>query len=65
MRHNSSTNFVGNVMVPLLSISALDDPVCTTGAIPWDECRTVKGNCWMGMLLSLCSLGFTREGLGR
>ncbi|CAL5330949.1 unnamed protein product [Camellia sinensis] len=49
-RHNSSTNFVGNVMVPLLSISALDDPVCTTEAIPWDECRTVKGNCWMGML---------------
>ncbi|CAL5444100.1 unnamed protein product [Camellia sinensis] len=26
-------------MVPLLCISALDDPVCTREAIPWDECR--------------------------
>lgn len=41
-RHNSSTNFVGNVMVPLLCISALDDPVCTREAIPWDECRANK-----------------------
>ncbi|THG00930.1 hypothetical protein TEA_001333 [Camellia sinensis var. sinensis] len=41
-RHNSSTNFVGNVMVPLLCISTLDDPVCTREAIPWDECRANK-----------------------
>lgn len=38
-RHASSTNFVRNVSVPLLCISALDDPVCTREAIPWDECR--------------------------
>ncbi|KAL5715702.1 hypothetical protein ACHQM5_017489 [Ranunculus cassubicifolius] len=28
--------------VPLLCISALDDPVCTREAIPWDECRANK-----------------------
>ncbi|CAN1305688.1 Embryogenesis-associated protein EMB8 [Linum perenne] len=38
-RRSSSVNFVGNVAVPLLCISALDDPVCTREAIPWDECR--------------------------
>lgn len=38
-RHSSSSSFVGNVMVPLLCISSLDDPVCTREAIPWDECR--------------------------
>ncbi|XP_074273302.1 embryogenesis-associated protein EMB8-like [Silene latifolia] len=38
-RHSSSTPYVVNVAVPLLCISALDDPVCTTEAIPWDECR--------------------------
>ncbi|KAL5854426.1 hypothetical protein ACOSQ4_004228 [Xanthoceras sorbifolium] len=38
-RHSSSTSFVRNVSVPLLCISALDDPVCTREAIPWDECR--------------------------
>ncbi|KAG6510543.1 hypothetical protein ZIOFF_028568 [Zingiber officinale] len=38
----SSVNFIGNVAVPLLCISALDDPVCTTEAIPWDECRANK-----------------------
>ncbi|KAG5525811.1 hypothetical protein RHGRI_032184 [Rhododendron griersonianum] len=38
-RHSSSSTFVGNVMVPLLCISSLDDPVCTREAIPWDECR--------------------------
>ncbi|KAJ8749323.1 hypothetical protein K2173_018806 [Erythroxylum novogranatense] len=38
-RHSSSANFVGNVSVPLLCISSLDDPVCTREAIPWDECR--------------------------
>ncbi|XP_059648224.1 embryogenesis-associated protein EMB8-like isoform X1 [Cornus florida] len=41
-RHCSSAGFVGNVMVPLLCISALDDPVCTMEAIPWDECRLNK-----------------------
>lgn len=38
-RHCSSAAYVGNVSVPLLCISALDDPVCTREAIPWDECR--------------------------
>ncbi|CAN8253538.1 unnamed protein product [Cochlearia groenlandica] len=41
-RRSSSTQFVGNVAVPLLCISALDDPVCTMEAIPWDECRGNK-----------------------
>ncbi|XP_019171659.1 PREDICTED: embryogenesis-associated protein EMB8-like [Ipomoea nil] len=41
-RRCSSTNYVGNVMIPLLCISALDDPVCTREAIPWDECRANK-----------------------
>lgn len=40
-RRCSSASYVGNVMVPLLCISALDDPVCTREAIPWDECRSV------------------------
>ncbi|XP_042421172.1 phospholipase ABHD3-like isoform X1 [Zingiber officinale] len=35
----SSVNFIGKVAVPLLCISALDDPLCTREAIPWDECR--------------------------
>ncbi|KAK3028252.1 hypothetical protein RJ639_037586 [Escallonia herrerae] len=38
-RRCSSAGFVKNVMVPLLCISAMDDPVCTREAIPWDECR--------------------------
>lgn len=38
-RRCSSASYVGNVSVPLLCISALDDPVCTREAIPWDECR--------------------------
>ncbi|TVU19489.1 hypothetical protein EJB05_35640, partial [Eragrostis curvula] len=38
----SSANYVGNVSVPLLCISALDDPLCTREAIPWDECRVNK-----------------------
>ncbi|KAB5574452.1 hypothetical protein DKX38_001646 [Salix brachista] len=38
-RRSSCVNFVGNVSVPLLCISAMDDPVCTKEAIPWDECR--------------------------
>ncbi|KAL6962042.1 hypothetical protein U1Q18_036998 [Sarracenia purpurea var. burkii] len=41
-RRCSSSSFVGNVSVPLLCISALDDPVCTREAIPWDECRANK-----------------------
>ncbi|XP_011092320.1 embryogenesis-associated protein EMB8-like isoform X1 [Sesamum indicum] len=38
-RRSSSSNFVGSVTTPLLCISSLDDPVCTSEAIPWDECR--------------------------
>ncbi|PKA58360.1 Embryogenesis-associated protein EMB8 [Apostasia shenzhenica] len=38
-RRCSSVSYLGNVCVPLLCISALDDPVCTKEAIPWDECR--------------------------
>ncbi|OAY39755.1 phospholipase ABHD3 isoform X2 [Manihot esculenta] len=38
-RRSSCVNFVGNVSLPLLCVSALDDPVCTREAIPWDECR--------------------------
>ncbi|XP_043706298.1 phospholipase ABHD3 isoform X2 [Telopea speciosissima] len=41
-RRCSSTSYVGNVSVPLLCISALDDPLCTREAIPWDECRANK-----------------------
>ncbi|CAH9058726.1 unnamed protein product [Cuscuta europaea] len=41
-RQCSSSCYVGNVTVPLLCINALDDPVCTTEAIPWDECRGNK-----------------------
>ncbi|KAL3821092.1 hypothetical protein ACJIZ3_006997 [Penstemon smallii] len=38
-RRCSSANFVGSVMVPLLCVSSLDDPICSSEAIPWDECR--------------------------
>lgn len=41
-RRCSSANYIGNVSVPLLCISALDDPLCTREAIPWDECRANK-----------------------
>jgi abhydrolase domain-containing protein 1/3 len=41
-RRSSSSQYVENVAVPLLCISALDDPVCTREAIPWDECRANK-----------------------
>ncbi|KAG9132575.1 hypothetical protein Leryth_024842 [Lithospermum erythrorhizon] len=41
-RRNTSAPYVGNVAVPLLCISSLDDPVCTHEAIPWDECRANK-----------------------
>ncbi|XP_051136616.1 embryogenesis-associated protein EMB8-like [Andrographis paniculata] len=38
-RQCSSANYVERVEVPLLCISSMDDPVCTSEAIPWDECR--------------------------
>eukprot|EP00268_Persea_americana_P059946 TRINITY_DN741_c1_g1_i6.p1 TRINITY_DN741_c1_g1~~TRINITY_DN741_c1_g1_i6.p1 ORF type:complete len:578 (-),score=85.27 TRINITY_DN741_c1_g1_i6:440-2173(-) len=41
-RYSSSASFVRNVTVPLLCISALDDPLCTKEAIPYDECRSNK-----------------------
>ncbi|KAK6915930.1 hypothetical protein RJ641_018791 [Dillenia turbinata] len=41
-RHSSSVNFVEDVSVPLLCISAVNDPVCTGEAIPYDECRNNK-----------------------
>ncbi|KAF3331968.1 embryogenesis-associated protein EMB8 [Carex littledalei] len=41
-RRCSSVSYVANVSVPLLCISAIDDPVCTSEAIPWDECRANK-----------------------
>ncbi|GAB2224030.1 hypothetical protein Drorol1_Dr00004776 [Drosera rotundifolia] len=41
-RQNTSTNYLRNVSVPLLCINALDDPICTREAIPWDECRLNK-----------------------
>ncbi|GMN51956.1 hypothetical protein TIFTF001_021096 [Ficus carica] len=41
-RRCSSAGYLGNVSVPLLCVSALDDPVCTREAIPWDECRSNK-----------------------
>lgn len=41
-RKCSSVHFLSNVSVPLLCVNALDDPVCTKEAIPWDECRANK-----------------------
>ncbi|WVZ68022.1 hypothetical protein U9M48_017013 [Paspalum notatum var. saurae] len=41
-RRCSSASYVANVSVPLLCINALDDPLCTREAIPWDECRANK-----------------------
>ena len=38
-RWASSARLVTNVSVPLLCLNAMDDPVCTDEAIPWDECR--------------------------
>ncbi|KAJ6855565.1 hypothetical protein NC651_040272 [Populus alba x Populus x berolinensis] len=37
----AATTMLGNVLVPRLCISALDDPICTREAIPWDECRRI------------------------
>ncbi|CAI9304380.1 unnamed protein product [Lactuca saligna] len=41
-RWASSARLVNNVSVPLLCLNAIDDPVCTDEAIPWDECRKNK-----------------------
>ncbi|MCD7466344.1 hypothetical protein HAX54_002954 [Datura stramonium] len=41
-RKVSCSSYIGNVRVPLLCISALDDPVCSRETIPWDECRANK-----------------------
>ncbi|KAK6157027.1 hypothetical protein DH2020_011275 [Rehmannia glutinosa] len=41
-RRCASCNYVGSVKVPLLCISSMDDPICTSEAIPWDECRWVR-----------------------
>ncbi|KVH88552.1 putative AB-hydrolase YheT [Cynara cardunculus var. scolymus] len=41
-RWASSARLVTNVSVPLLCLNAIDDPVCTDEAIPWDECRKNK-----------------------
>ncbi|MFS7919703.1 putative alcohol O-acetyltransferase [Helianthus anomalus] len=41
-RESSCVNYVGRIKVPLLCISALDDPVCTKEALIWDECRVNK-----------------------
>ncbi|XP_076909740.1 embryogenesis-associated protein EMB8-like [Bidens hawaiensis] len=41
-RWASSARLVTNVSVPLLCVNAIDDPVCTDEAIPWDECRKNK-----------------------
>ncbi|KAK7343829.1 hypothetical protein VNO77_12877 [Canavalia gladiata] len=41
-RRCSSASYVQSVSTPLLCITALDDPVCTTEAIPWDECKANK-----------------------
>ncbi|XP_020263571.1 protein abhd-3.2-like isoform X2 [Asparagus officinalis] len=38
-RFATSANYLKGVSIPLLCISALDDPVCTREAIPWDECK--------------------------
>ncbi|XP_017244933.1 embryogenesis-associated protein EMB8 isoform X2 [Daucus carota subsp. sativus] len=42
LRWSSCASYVKGVSVPLLSISSMDDPVCTAEAIPWDECRANK-----------------------
>ncbi|KAD4179405.1 hypothetical protein E3N88_27996 [Mikania micrantha] len=41
-RQSSCAGYVGRIKVPLLCISALDDPVCTKEALIWDECRVNK-----------------------
>ncbi|XP_071736855.1 embryogenesis-associated protein EMB8-like [Rutidosis leptorrhynchoides] len=41
-RWASSARLVTNVSVPLLCVNAIDDPVCTDEAIPYDEIRLNK-----------------------
>ncbi|KAJ9552370.1 hypothetical protein OSB04_016415 [Centaurea solstitialis] len=41
-RESSCADYVGRIKVPLLCISALDDPVCTKDALIWDECKANK-----------------------
>ncbi|KVH88550.1 putative AB-hydrolase YheT [Cynara cardunculus var. scolymus] len=41
-RESSCADYVGRIKVPLLCISALDDPVCTKDALVWDECKVNK-----------------------
>lgn len=36
-RRTCSADYLTKVAVPLLCFSALDDPICTNEAIPWDE----------------------------
>ncbi|CAI5466782.1 unnamed protein product [Closterium sp. Yama58-4] len=38
-RRCGSAQFLPEVAVPLLAVSALDDPICTREAIPWDEAK--------------------------
>ncbi|KAF5781760.1 putative alcohol O-acetyltransferase [Helianthus annuus] len=41
-RWASSVRVVNNVKIPLVCINAIDDPVCSHEAIPFDECRMNK-----------------------
>ncbi|GAY39639.1 hypothetical protein CUMW_045960 [Citrus unshiu] len=65
-RNCSSSTYVGNVSIPLLCISSLDDPVCTVEAIPWDECRANKNvvlaTTWHGGHLAFFE-GITAAGM--
>ncbi|KAH9692152.1 AB hydrolase-1 domain-containing protein [Citrus sinensis] len=65
-RNCSSSTYVGNVSIPLLCISSLDDPVCTVEAIPWDECRANKNvvlaTTWHGGHLAFFE-GLTAAGM--
>ncbi|CAL0320530.1 unnamed protein product [Lupinus luteus] len=49
--------FVQSVSLPLLCISALDDPVCTREAIPWDECKYTTLLIYL-VLINLLSLDY-------
>ncbi|KAH9757951.1 AB hydrolase-1 domain-containing protein [Citrus sinensis] len=65
-RNCSSSTYVGNVSIPLLCISSLDDPVCTVEAIPLDECRANKNvvlaTTWHGGHLAFFE-GITAAGM--
>ncbi|KAL6292158.1 hypothetical protein ACE6H2_000300 [Prunus campanulata] len=45
-RRTRSSIYVCNVCVALLCISALDDPISTREAIPWDECCFGHHKAW-------------------